>query len=370
MARRVPLARRNLFQDRRRALLATLGVAVALLLVLVLDGVFAGAMHQVTAYIDASPADLFVSQQGVKTMHMSTTSLPPDAVPRAAAVDGVAWAEGLWYTSSLVEARGSERLTYVFGYDEEVGRAGPRRLAAGRPPGGGEIVIDDILADETGVGVGDEVRLFGEPWRVSGLSTKGTNIVNTTVYVDRSEFERVRGPAVAYVLVGADRGVDADDLARRVREALPGTTVQTRGEFSRQEARVVRDMSTDVMAIMTAIGLLIALAVIALTLFAVTLAKIREFGVLKALGATPIRLGGLVLAQAAWTVVLGLAVAVGLALVVGAAIDRVAPNVLVLVVPASVVRVGASALLVGVVGSVIPLLRIVRVDPASAFRSA
>jgi len=36
--REVPLARRNLFQDRRRVLLSTGGVAVALLLVLVLGG--------------------------------------------------------------------------------------------------------------------------------------------------------------------------------------------------------------------------------------------------------------------------------------------------------------------------------------------
>jgi putative ABC transport system permease protein len=76
-AGRVPLARRNLFQERRRALLAVAGVAMALLLVLVLQGIFDGAMRQVTAYIRTSEADLFVSQQGVRTMHMSASALPP-----------------------------------------------------------------------------------------------------------------------------------------------------------------------------------------------------------------------------------------------------------------------------------------------------
>ena len=127
MTGRVPLARKNLFQDRRRALLAVCGVAAPLVLVLVLDGVFAGAMRQVTAYMRNSPADVFVSQQDVRTMHMSATAIPSDTVDAVRAVDGVAWAEALRYTTSIVDTGDASRLTYVFGYDVASGRAGPRR---------------------------------------------------------------------------------------------------------------------------------------------------------------------------------------------------------------------------------------------------
>ena len=50
----VPLGRRDFFQDRRRVALTSGGVAVALLLVLLLQGIFAGSMHQVTRYIEDS----------------------------------------------------------------------------------------------------------------------------------------------------------------------------------------------------------------------------------------------------------------------------------------------------------------------------
>ena len=73
------------------------------------------------------------------------------------------------------------------------------------------------------------------------------------------------------------------------------------------------------MKIMTVIGFLIALAVVGLTLFTTTLAKLREYGVVKALGAGPGRLAT-VLAQAVWSVALGLLFAVAVALVLGAAI--------------------------------------------------
>ena len=241
MTGRIPLARKNLFQDRRRALLAVGGVAASLVLVLILDGVFAGAMQQVNAYMRNSPADVFVAQRDVRTMHMTQSALPPATVDAVAAVDGVAWAEGLRYTTSILEAPdGGQLTTYVLGYDTNTGRGGPRSLAAGRAPGPGEALVDDTAANELGIEVGDTVSILGspEPMLVSGLSTDGTNIVNTTVYVRTQDFAALRGDTVAYVLAGAQPGVNADTLAQRIAEALPDTTVQTRAEFARQRLSV------------------------------------------------------------------------------------------------------------------------------------
>ena len=367
-AGRVPLARKNLFQDRRRALLAVSGVGAALVLVLVLDGIFAGAMRQVSAYMRNSPADVFVAQQDVRTMHMTQSALPPDTVDAVRAVDGVAWAEGLRYTTSIVDTGDGQRTTYVLGYDVATGRGGPRRIAAGGPPATGEVLVDDVAAAELGIAVGDTVTVMGAPFRVSGTSTDGTNIVNTTVFIRTEDFARLHDDSVAYVLVGAAPGVATDELATRLAAALPGTTVQTRAEFARQEANVVRDMAADVMKIMTVIGFLIALAVVGLILFTTTLGKLREYGVVKALGAGPGRLATTVAAQAAWSITLGLGFAVAAAFALGAAISALTPNVTVVIQPGSVLRTGVGALIVGGIAALLPLRRVLRVDPATAFR--
>ncbi|MGH3505859.1 MAG: hypothetical protein ACRDO2_01500, partial [Nocardioidaceae bacterium] len=78
----------------------------------------------------------------------------------------------------------------------------------------------------------------------------------------------------------------AANVADRISAALPGVTTQTREEFATSEARIVTDMSADLLRLMSTIGLLIALAVIALGLMTSTLNRIRECAVLKALGAT------------------------------------------------------------------------------------
>ena len=368
--RRVSLARKNLFQDRRRSSLSIIGVSAAFVLVLVLDGIFAGAMRQVTAYIRSSPADVFVAQRDVTTMHMTASALDPTVLDAVARIDGVAWAEGLRYTTSTVDTGSNSLLTYVFGYDTTTGRGGPRRLAEGDPPASGQVLVDSVAADELGVGVGDTVTILGRSFTISGLSTNGTYIANTTVFITGTDFAALRGPTYSYILVGADDRVAPAALQQRISEALPATSVMTRAEFARQEANVVRSMAADVMAIMSAIGFLIALALIALTLFTATLARQREYGVVKALGAGRGRLARVVLAQAAWTVGLALGLATILSVAIGAAIEALTPNLAVDIQPATVLRTSVTAIVVAAAASLLPLRRVARVDPATAFRMA
>jgi putative ABC transport system permease protein len=298
---RVPLGRRVLFADRRRGVLTVAGVAAALLLVLVLDAIFAGALARVTFYIRTSPADVFVSQAGVATMHMSASALPTGTASRATSVPGVAWVSPIGYTSGAVGGPAGRQLAYVIGYDTGTGRGGPGKLAQGRAPGVGEAVIDELAADQLGLAIGGTATVLGVPLRVTGLSNGGTSITNTTVYVSLTQFNAQRGPTVSYLLVGADPSVTPDALTRVLTGALPGTTAQTREQFTASESRIVTDMSADLLRLMSLIALLIALAVIALGLLTSTLARLRDYAVLKALGASTRRLSGTVASQVLWT---------------------------------------------------------------------
>jgi putative ABC transport system permease protein len=358
---RVPIARRALFQDWRRAALATGGVAAALLLVLMLQGIFDGAMRQVTSYLRNSRAAVIVSQKDVRTMHMSVSALPSDIPASVARVDGVAWAEGIRYTTTfLIAGDGTQQLSYVIGYDVATGRGGPRHLTTGRPPERGEITVEQIAAKRLGVRVGDTVSVFGDPFRVAGLFRGGTSITNSMA--------ARRGSAIAYVLVGSDPGVNAAQLAMRVATALPGETVQTRDEFAHEEASLVKDMSADLMQIMSTIGFLIALAVIGLTLFTLTLSKLREHAIVKALGGRTSRLAVIVLTQAAWSVGLAVGLSTLIAIALGNVVGRVNPAVSIAIEPGSVRRIAFAALVIGFVGAIVPLRRVANVDPASAFR--
>lgn len=368
MTRNVPLARRSLFHDRRRAALAAAGVAAALLLVLMLQGIFDGAMRQVTAYVRTSPADVIVSQRDVRTMHMSASALQPSIVATVHDVDGVAWAEGIRYTTTFLGgADARQQLSYVIGYDTTTGRGGPRHLTAGRPPGAGDIALEQVAADRLGVRLGDSVSVFGDRFRISGLFRGGTSLTNSIAFISTDEFAARRGPAMAYILVGADPGISPGELQRRLLLTVPDLTVQTRTQFTQQEAALVQDMSADLMRIMSTIGLLIALAVIGLTLFTLTLTKQREHAVVKALGGRTRWLAGVVLVQAAWLVAIAVTAAIVAAVVAGDVVERLNPAISIAIEPSSIGRVALSAIAVGAIAALIPLRRVASVEPASAF---
>lgn len=367
--RQVSIARSNLFQDRRRASLSILGVSGAFILVLVLNGIFAGAMRQVTTYIRNSPADLFVAQHGVTTMHMTASAIAPNVIDRTRAISGVAWVEGLRFTTSTVDSGKNNLLTYVFGYDVSTGRGGPRHLSSGSAPTHGEAIVDSVAANELGVGLGQTVTILGKPFTISGLSTNGTYVANTTVFITDADFADLRGPSYGYILVGIQKGTSAAAMQQRLAKTLSDVTVMTRSEFTRQEGNVVRSMATDVMAIMSAIGFLISLALIGLTLFTATVSKQREFGIIKALGASRRRLTTIVLMQAVWTVALALILATILSIAIGAGIEALTPNFAVDIEARSIMQTAISAFVVASIAVTLPLRRVARVDPATAFRA-
>lgn len=366
--RDVPVGRRFLFSDRRRAALTVLGVAASLLLVLVLGGIFAGAVERVTYYIRTSPAEVFVSQEGVRTIHMSASSLPADTPARVADVPGVDWASPVAFATGSVSGPAGRELSYLIGYDTSTGRGGPADLTRGRVPAAGEAILDEQAADQLGIGLGDEFTVMGTSVRAVGFSSGGSSITNTTVFVDLAEFERIHDDQVSYVLAGLESGADPDAVADRIRQAVGGVTVQTREEFATSEARVVTDMSADLLRLMSSIGLVIALAVIALGLMTATLNRLRDFAVLKALGARTSRLAGVVGMQVAMTVVLASAVATVAALVLAWLLPLAAPAVQISIRATAVAQTTGEALLVGLLAGLWPLRRIAALDAATAFR--
>ncbi len=119
---------------------------------------------------------------------------------------------------------------------------------------------------------------------------------------------------------------------------------------------------------MSIAAFLVGLAVIGLVLYATVLAKLRDLGVMKALGLNRFGVIRLVLTQAAWTVtaavIAAVAITAGIAVVVGA----VTPDIDLAIAPGSVLRTSVAAVIVGLVGAFVPLQRVLRIDPATVFR--
>jgi putative ABC transport system permease protein len=321
------LALRNLFQNKVRFAVSVGGVALALTLMLALDAIVTGAEQRLTAYIDHAGADVWVSQAGVRQLHMTSSSLPAAAVDQVRAVPGVASATPILYMTNMVVAGDSRSLAYVIGVPAKSPVGGAWHVAKGvSVPGPGEAVIDRSVADKAHIGLGSTVTILGKPLRVTGLSEGTVSLTNSVALVSFQDFAAVRGggDTGSFVLVTTTPGERAATLAARIAPAVPGVTVQTRQQVAAQERRLAKTMTTDLITIMNLVGFLIGLAVMALTVYLATFARRAEYGVLRALGARAGHLYRVVLAQAFGSVAVGFAVGLAVTLLLAALVPRLA----------------------------------------------
>ena len=229
------------------------------------------------------------------------------------------------------------------------------------------MVLDARAASSLGLEVGDRISALGREWRVSGLTSDMTNITNTVSYVRFEDFAQARKlRATASFLLVKVSG-DPEKVAQRIQEAT-GLTALTQEEFSAQERRIVQDMAADLMRIMTVAAFLIGLAVVALVLYSATLSRLREVGVMKALGSSNLATALVVLKQAAWTVLPAVAAAALATFVLGVVLDALGSDTSIALTFNSVARTGIAAIVLGAFGALAPLAKVVRVDPISVFR--
>ena len=365
------LAHRNLTRHRIRMVASVAGISLALALVLALDAIFAGVSDQLTAYVDRSGADVWVSQAGVRNLHMVASWMPEAVEAEVSAVDGVDAVESILYSTDTISARGERAVAYVIGLRSGANMGGPWAIAQGSErPGRGEAIVDAGFARRAGIGLGDEIEALGTQLRVVGTSTGTATLVNSVAFVSFDDFRTMRGgaPTISFVLVRVESGADAAAVVTAIRGLVPAVEAQTTPEFARQERRLVMDMSADVISIMNVIGFMVGLAVVALTVYVAVLGRRREFGALKALGARNGFLYRVVASQAFLSVAIGFAVGLAFTVVLAAVVPDLGLDLRLSVTIESLAKVASFATVIAIAAALLPIRQIAGLDPASVFR--
>lgn len=365
------LAVANLLQNKTRLLLSAGGVGLALTLVLFFSAIFAGAQGRLTVYIDHAGADIWVSQESVRTMHMSESAIPLDTVDKVKAVPGVADAIPVLYTSDILQANGNENIAYVLGVPDGATLGSPWDVTEGASrPGQDEIIIDHAIAQQLGVGLGDKVTAIGRQMTVAGMMSGTASIVSAVSFVRFDDFAAVRGGGnvASYVLVKVGSGESAPAVRDRIAQQVSAVTVQTKEQFAANERALVPDMSGDLIRIVNDAGYLTGLAVIVLTIYVATVARRKEYGVLKAMGVRNTKLFEIVVVQALLTVGIGFLTALGITLLLTVAIPQFNELLVLSVSSSTVVRLTLISALLAGIAALLPAAQLACLEPVKILR--
>src|SRR3990172_2969288 len=159
------------------------------------------------------------------------------------------------------------------------------------------------------------------------------------------------------------------EVAGRIEAENPGLQVFTSQEFAKAIRKEIDESFLPIIAILVAIGFVVGAAVVGLTIYTATIERTREFGVMKAVGASPGFLYRIVLSQSAILTAAGFLVGLLGAVAVADLAARAVPEFATDFQPRDIAAVGAAALLMAVVASLVPARRVNSIDPAMVFRA-
>jgi putative ABC transport system permease protein len=361
---RVPLGRRNLLADRRRLLASVVGVGLAVMLILLLDGMYTGIQAQSRIYTDKEHADLYVLQPGVRDLTAGTSSLPMSTLTTVRADRDVTWAAPIRTAYLIAQLHGKKVATYLVGsVPGEAG--GPWAISSGRAPvAGDEVVLGSALAQRHNLHVGDRLEVLGHSLRIVGIAP-ANGFMMSYVFVTHHAFDAVAGApnTTSVILIGTE---NASAVQQRLR--AEGLNVLSREQLAQNDVKFATGVFGSPLKLMVGIGLAAGTLIIALTAYTTIIERRREYGIVKAMGATRRRLVELALFQTLILAALGLVAGWLLFLVGRELIVSSRPQFSVVLTSGALVRASAAAFVMALLAAIIPARRLAKLEPAVAYR--
>lgn len=363
------LARRILFQNKTRLSLSIGGVALAVMLILVLNGFLDGMYQQITSYLDRSPGSVVVAQEDVVNLLGATSLLPGGIASQVESVRGVDEAIPILSQFVILDLHEKKLPTYMVGYEPGQG-GGPWELAAGREPRTKrEIVFDRILAGRHDLSIGDPVEVLGTDFTIVGFSNGTTSWMTSFFFLRKEAAEDLllSPGATSYLLLTTFDGADLDGILRRL-NGQSGVDALTKREMAANDLKLFAKVFSSPLKLMVGIAFLVGTMIVGLVIYTITVERQREYGVIKAIGAANRVLYRIVLTQALAAALIGALTGVLLAYGVSQWIMAARPQFLIVFDPFDVGWALLAGLGMALAAALFPARMIAELAPAEVFR--
>lgn len=366
----ITIAIKNLFYRKSRLLLSILAIALAMVLILVINGFAVGMFEQVTTYYYNIGTDVMVVQSGVEGMMTSMSSLPGSLRDELRDIKDVDEVHEIISIPTIFLHRGEKTPIKLIGYHPgKIG--GPWRLADGRSVRNvDEVVLDLALARQNEIAVGDRVSIMGRDFKVVGLSLETASWMTPLVFVDEGAAAGVlrAGDTVSVFLVTVKPQSGVDKVEKEIEDRLGQADVFTTGQMARKERSAVEGLMGNVLTLITTVAFGVGILVVGLTVYTSIIERISDYGILKSIGASNASLYATVLVQSAIITVLGFVLGAFLSVYVGKAIEALLPQFEVVIGVSTMIKGAVAAVIMAAAAAYTPVRRIASIDPSLVFK--
>lgn len=362
---------RNIGSRPMRATLTAGAVAIGVMAVVALGVLTTSLKETATQLLEVGDADFTITQKS--TDDILNSSISEDDIAAIGQVPGVEQAVGALIGTDSYDAD-NPLLIEVGLAPEDQGPFGVKLLEGGpyAADATDQVMLGYVIAKKIGKGVGDPMVIDGRTYTVTGLFETNVSFGNSIVMMPKSTLQGLNRLA-GYVTLGfvkVEDGHSVKDVRAAIdREFVQLTTIETAADYGRADRNL-----TLISAANTGGSILAAVIAISGVLNTSLLSffeRMREFGILRSIGWSRLRVIWLVIGESLLVSLVGAAAGVGLGRVAIGALQRLKElrGVFEPTYDASVfTRALVFAFVVAFLGALYPALRAAFVAPLKAVR--
>ncbi len=416
----VSLARKNLLEDIPRFLVAQAGILFAVSLVTLQTGIFSGFSLSTVVLVDNSSAPLWIASDALVQLEL-TQPIPVSELIKARQVSGVAQAEGLLFSGAQwYPPEGNMGRARLVGFNPNGELYRPPKILEGNLKQLNDpytVMIDRTDKDSLNIPqTGIEARMNYLPAKLVGITEGNASMISnpfvltslknanaylmaggtsqlecrlpqgsaqlecvnrfqprkeeTPVEIPSQPRDLVASDVITFILVKPATGVDISDLKQKLQTELNQITVYTQEELS-QKTQNYWEQRTGIGFILglgALVGVIVGVVVVSQILYSSVSDHLKEFGTLKAMGASAGMIYRVIIEQALWMAILGylpaLIICLGLAHLI-----NTSQGLLLLITPTSAIAIFMLTIMMCIGSAIFAIQKVNRVDPAIVFKA-
>lgn len=372
------LALKNLFHEKVRFAVTLTGIVFSVILTAVQLGIFQGFIAASTDIIARSNADLWVVSKNVTHVEQGV-AFNESKLYQVLAIEEVERAEKQIVTlgAQAKKPDGSDEGVTLVGFDLNGGMGGAWNVVEGdaRDLAKPDAVLVDRLyaADKLGVTrIGQTIEINSRRARVVGF-TSGIRIFTSqpavfTSFKNAQNFLNLPEDQTLYLVIKAKENVDLTELKQKISAELTDVEVLTRDELVYRQAIywVIGTGAGITVLVAAALAIIVGIVIVAQTIYSATVDHLKEYGTLKAMGATNFYLYRIIITQAVTSGVIAYVIGIIASLV----ISRISlEGTLAIIVDwRLVLALFVLTIVMCCASSVVAIRKATSIDPAMVFR--
>lgn len=354
----------NLRQRPTRTLISVSGVALGVILVILNTGLVRGMLNDRIRREQGLGAEIQFTRKGSSVLSPSSImSLDVRYGDRLRQIEGVRMVSPVGrYVQSGQSGLGFEQVDGI-DFDSYAAISGlkiveGRVFAADR-----EVIIDEIKARQSKLGVGSTIQVFGKALNVVGIYSPESG---ARIKMDLAHLQSylVAENKCTFIMLKVDDPNRQQEVQERINAELPGNIVILTRDIATGFGRAIPGIDGFVKAVLV-LSTIVSLLVILLAMYTTITERTREIGILKSLGASKGYIIGVIEKEALTISLIGIGVGLVVAFAAGWVIERLTSLQLEFHWTWTLTAMGIG-LAAGALGALYPAVRAARQDAVKA----